>query len=124
MIGIVYTSEGGYGCVEWIGKNPPAEQVLTDEERSQLPEMVQVKLKNGTTALVARTGLFNKIMIRVKSFHGARKIYSLEAHIGENVENLKDKLMKADTGHDLEKFSQIQLFSTIVSFFFLLRHGL
>lgn len=40
----------GYGQVEMLGKSPQTGQVLSEEEKEQLPEMNMVRLKSGATA--------------------------------------------------------------------------
>lgn len=63
--------------------------------------------------------MLNKITIRVKTFHGIRKVYSLEVGITETIDSLKEKLIKADTAQEFAKYKQIRLVYTIVNLFFL-----
>ena len=73
-----------------------------------------IKLNSGATASLHKSLLQNKIIIRIKTFHGTRKIYPIEVRIEETVDQLREKLLTADTGHELSPFKQIRLVHTIV----------
>jgi len=81
--------------------------------------MCLIKLKNGATVSTHKSLILNKIHIKIKTFHGSRKVHIIETNIGETIDNLREKLLKADTDHELSKFKQIKLIYTIVIFKFL-----
>ncbi len=42
-------------------------------------------------------------------------MFTLEAGIADTIDTLKEKLSKADEGHELAKYKQVRLVHTIVS---------
>lgn len=114
---MVYTEELGYGYLRLSHSSSPA-ALLTDQERSALPDMVTLSLFSGATATVRKELLKSKVPVRIKSFHGTRKIYTLHIPPDKTVGDLKDMLLKADTEGDLKGFIQIGLYCPIVLFLF------
>jgi len=78
--------------------------------------MVSVRLFSGAVATIHRNELKNKIAVRVKSFHGLRKIYTIEVEIDKTIDDLKELLLNADSEGDFKEFIQLNLIHTIVSY--------
>lgn len=76
--------------------------------------MVSVKLCSGAIATVHKTALRNKIPVRVKSFQGSRKIYTIDIGIDKTIDDLKELLLNADNEGDFKEFIQLNLIHTIV----------
>jgi len=56
--------------------------------------------------------IHSKIPIKVKTFHGSRKVHSLEIGIAESIDTLRRALVKEDK--ELEKYKHIRLAYTLV----------
>lgn len=54
-----------------------------------------------------------KIKLKLKTFHGARKIYEIESEITDTIEKLKGKLIILDEDKELASCKQIRLIYTI-----------
>ena len=81
-----------------------------------LPDMVHVNLNSGASVTIEKSLLLGKIEIDIKSFHGSRKIYTIETSIDSTIEAKKEGLMNVDTDGELKDFLQINLIYTIVIF--------
>lgn len=110
----MYIDKCGYGHIDFDCKNLPT-HIITEDIRNQLPEMVHIKLLNGANATVAKDLLKSKVTLRVKSFHGSRKIHTIEANIDSTIETVKDLIINGDSEGDFKDFVQIKLIYTIVS---------
>jgi len=78
--------------------------------------MVTLRLFNGAIATLHKNLLRSKIEVKIKSFHGARKVYTIDIPIDKTVNDIKDMLIKADTEGDLKGFIKLGLYCTIVIF--------
>eukprot|EP00826_Nyctotherus_ovalis_P022107 TRINITY_DN1723_c0_g1_i6.p2 TRINITY_DN1723_c0_g1~~TRINITY_DN1723_c0_g1_i6.p2 ORF type:complete len:130 (-),score=16.57 TRINITY_DN1723_c0_g1_i6:679-1068(-) len=76
--------------------------------------MVTLTLFSGATATLCKHLLKTKVPVSVKSFHGTRKVYTVDIPPDKTVGDLKDMLLKADTEGDLKGFIQIGLYCPIV----------
>ena len=57
-----------------------------------------------------------KIRLKLKTFHGARKVYEIETEITDTIDKLKTKLINMDEDKELASCKQIRLIHTIVRF--------
>lgn len=76
--------------------------------------MISVKLFNGASVTLHKNLLKTKIQVNIKSFHGSRKVYTVDVPIDKTVNDIKDMLLKADTEGELKDFIKIGLYITIV----------
>jgi hypothetical protein len=58
-----------------------------------------------------------RIKLNLKTFHGSRKIYEIEAEITDTIEKLRARLISMDEDKELASCKQIRLIHTIVPCF-------
>ena len=110
-----------------------SEQTMNKEEKKEackkndenIEELVQVYLKSGAsvslqvfliTYATQRKLVQTEILVRFKTFHGARKIYEITAFITDSIAKVKSKLIDLDEDKELAQCKQIRFIYPIVYF--------